>query len=79
MQFVRKVYDPDSQPCAKCKGPMRVIALVQEPEVIGHGLMQLMLWQPEPLRAVERTPPQRTERSSHAPRPFTYHRVPDIA
>ena len=32
-QVIRKVYQADPLECPKCKGPMRVIALMEAPEI----------------------------------------------
>ena len=40
--------------CPKCKGPMRIIALIDDPPVVQRILEHLGLWQPE---ASERSPP----------------------
>jgi hypothetical protein len=40
--------------CPKCKGPMRVIALMEDPKVIRRILEHLVRWAPQ---ATERGPP----------------------
>jgi hypothetical protein len=47
-RLIRKVYEADPQECPKCKGPMRVIALIEEPEIIRRILEHLGCWAPEP-------------------------------
>lgn len=76
-RLIRKVYEADPLECPKCKGPMRVIALIDDPAVVWRILEHLGRWAPEP---AERGPP------AHAPDwprnaviPLTYHAVPDIA
>ena len=62
----------------KCKGPMRVISLIEDSEVIRRILRHLGLWAPQ-------QPPQRIhgppapELAGSSPNVLTYHPVPDIA
>ena len=59
------------------KGPMRVIALIDDPPVMRRILEHLGRWQPE---AMERSPPAPPEAwPSNASFALTYHPVPDIA
>lgn len=53
-RLIRKVYEADPLVCPKCHGPMRVIALIEDPGVVRAILTHLGLWQPE---APERAPP----------------------
>jgi len=53
-RLIRKVYEADPLECPKCKGPMRVIALIEDPGVIRRILEHLGLWAPLP---TERSPP----------------------
>jgi hypothetical protein len=53
-RLIRKVYEADPLECPKCKGPMRVIALIEDPGVIRRILEHLGLWAP---LATERSPP----------------------
>ena len=56
---------------------MRVIALIDDPQVIRRILEHLGLWVPE---APERGPPrQAPEWPANALIPLTYHPLPDIA
>jgi len=66
-RLIRKVYDADPLECPKCQGPMRIIALIDDPHVVRRILEHLGLWQPE---AMERSPPQasRAVRASHRAR-----------
>ena len=52
-QLIRKVYEADPLECPKCKGPMRIIALIDDPPVVRRILEHLGLWEPE---ATERSP-----------------------
>jgi len=53
-RLIRKVYEADPLVCPKCQGPMRVIALIEDPAVVRAILAYLGLWQPQ---ALERAPP----------------------
>jgi len=76
-RLIRKVYQADPLECPKCKGPMRIIALIDDPGVIRRILEHLGLWAPE---ASERSPPLAPEAwPANAVIPLTYHPVPDIA
>ena len=52
-RLIRKVYEVDPLECPRCKGPMRVIALIEDPGVIRRILDYLELWAP---LATERSP-----------------------
>ena len=76
-RLIRKVYEADPVECPKRKGPMRVIALIEEPEIIRRILEQLGCWAPD---SAGRDPPwQAPEWPANAVIPLTYHAVPDIA
>ncbi len=47
-RLIRKVYESDPLVCPKCKGPMRVIALIDDPAVVRRILEHLGRWVPEP-------------------------------
>ena len=76
-RLIRKVYEADPLVCPKCKGPMRVIALIDDPGVVRRILEHLGRWAPEPS---ERGPPaQAPDWPRNAVIPITDHPVPDIA
>jgi hypothetical protein len=76
-RLIRKVYEADPLECPKCKGPMRVIALIEDPGIIRRILEHLGLWAPLP---TERSPPvDPASWPPYASLPLTYHPVPDIA
>ena len=76
-RLIRKVYEADPLECPKCKGPMRAIALIDDPGVIRRILEHLGRWTPA---ASERGPPGPAPQwPLNAVIPLTYHRVPDIA
>ena len=77
-RLIRKVYEADPLECPKCKGPMRVFALIEDPGVIRRilehlGLCGLRRGRNEVRRWVPRPGPV------HASQLLTYHPVPDIA
>ncbi len=55
--------------CPKCKGPMRVIALIDDPHVVRRILNHLGRWAPAPA----------PEWPANAVLPLTYHPLPGIA
>ncbi|MGH8767803.1 MAG: hypothetical protein ACREVT_06410, partial [Burkholderiales bacterium] len=76
-RLIRKVYEADPLECPKCRGRMRVIALIDDPTVTRRILEHLGCWAPEPS---ERGPPgQAPDWPANAVIPLTYHPVPDIA
>ncbi len=76
-RLIRKVYEADPLKCPKCKAPMRVIALIDDPHVVRRILEHLGRWAPE---AMERGPPvPASEWPANAVLPLTYHPLPDIA
>ena len=87
-RLIRKVYEADSSSNARRDGggalsslpghgPMRIIALIDDPPVVRRILEHLGLWQPE---AMERSPPLPPEAwPLNSVLPMTYHPVPDIA
>ena len=75
-RLIKKVYEVDPLECPRCKGPMRVIALINDAGVVQRILKHLGLWVP---RQNERTPPAGIEAALPADNVLTYHSVPDIA
>jgi hypothetical protein len=74
--LIRKVYEADPLECPKCKGPMRVNALIEDPGVIRRIFKHLALW--APLRTERSRPPSPASWPRHADLPLTYDPVPDI-
>src|SRR6267378_1760106 len=77
-RLIHKVYEIDPLECPRCKGPMRVIVLIDDAAVIRKILSHLGLWAPQP------APRTLIGQSAHDPpgqaKPvLTYHPVPDIA
>jgi len=76
-RLIRKVYEADPLECPKCKGPMRIIALIDDPLVVRRILEHLGQRPPE---AMERSPPMPPEAwPVNSVLPMTNHPVPDIA
>ena len=76
-RLIRKVYEADPLECPKCKGPMRIIALIDDPGVVRRILEHLGRWAPE---ATGRDPPaQVPDWPPTAVIPLTYHAVTEIA
>ncbi len=75
-RLIHKVYEVDPLICPVCKGPMRVIALIEDPDVIRRILTHLGRWAPREEARRERAPPGKSERAGVE---LTYHPVPDIA
>ncbi len=77
-RLIHKVYEVDPLECPRCKGPMRVIALIEDKAVIRKILTHLGLWVPQTTAGSGPAPP-----AADPPRPaaslLTYHPVPDIA
>lgn len=77
-RLIHKVYEVDPLECPKCKGPMRVIALIDDAAVIRKILRHLGLWVPQVAAGSGPGPP-----AAAPPRPaaqiLTYHPVPEIA
>ncbi len=75
--MIRKVYEANPLECPKCQGPMRVIALIDDPAVVRRILEHVGRWAPDP--AARAPPEQAPEWPANAVIPLTYHPVPDIA
>ena len=63
-QMVQKVYNADPLECPKCHGPMRIISVIEDTEVIKKILKHLDLWD------IRNNSPPVQERSQHSE--FTY-------
>ena len=48
-QLIKKVYEADPLICPRCGGGMRIIALIDQPEVIEKILTHLELWPYAPM------------------------------
>ena len=77
-RLIHKVYEVDPLKCPKCKGPMRVIALIDDKAVIRKILRHLGLWAPQQTPRTQIGPPAHDPPGQFTP-VLTYHPVPDIA
>jgi len=77
-RLIHKVYEDDPLECPRCKGPMRVIALIDDAAVIRKILSHLGLWAPQQARGRQPGQPAHDPPVPSTP-VLTYHPVPDIA
>jgi len=77
-RLIHKVYEVDPLECPRSKGPMRVIALIDDAAVIRKILGHLGLWAPQPASKTGSGPPAPDPPGQSKP-VLTYHAVPDIA
>ncbi len=80
-RLIYKVYEIDPLECPRCKGPMKVIALIDDPSVVRRILKHLHLWSPVERFKPARGPPDAARGAVDiAPQAeLSYHPVPDIA
>ena len=82
-RLIHKVYEVDPLVCPKCHGPMKVIALIDDVDVIERILKHLGIWAPRQNAPQYERPPPRGGPESGATKPapnvLTYHPVPEIA
>lgn len=48
-RLMRKIYEADPLECFKCHGPMRVIALIDDPRVVTPSPSTWERWEPLPI------------------------------
>jgi hypothetical protein len=62
-RLIQKIYEVDPLTCPKCRGPMRVISFIENPEVVKKILKHLGLWEvkPRPPPRIAKAPPLLTE------------------
>ena len=80
-RLIYKVYEIDPLECPKCKGPMQVIALIDDPAVVRRILTHLHLWSPAKRYIPARGPPYVAPECAQGEplNEHSYHPVPDIA
>jgi hypothetical protein len=59
-RLIKKVYEADPLICPRCKGPLKIISLIDTPKVIEKILRHLKLWD-----RPERAPPPPPPRTLH--------------
>lgn len=76
-RLIQKVYEVDPLECTRCCATLRIIALIDDADVIEHILEHLTVWDPppEPRSATGPDPPVPKGETL----PFTYHPVPNVA
>jgi len=76
-RLIQKVYEVDPLACVNCGSNMRIIALIDDVDVVERILKHLKVWDPQPDTLTPAGPdpplPQGETLS------LTYHPVPDIA
>ena len=77
-RLIHKVYEVDPLECPKCKGPMRVISLIDDKAIIRKILTHLGLWVAQIATGRGPGPPAPDPPAQSKP-VLTYHPVPDIA
>ena len=77
-RLIHKVYEVDPLECPRCRGPMRVIALIEDMAVIRKILSHLGLWAPRETPKTQVGPPAH-DPPGQTSAVLTYHPVPDIA
>jgi hypothetical protein len=75
-RLIRKVYEADPLECPKCKGPMHVIALIEDPGVIRRILEHSGRWA---AASEGKRSAARFRELVPVSLPLTYHPVPDVA
>ncbi|MBW1955388.1 MAG: hypothetical protein JRI83_06640 [Deltaproteobacteria bacterium] len=43
--LIQKIYEVDPLTCPKCQGKMRVVAFIEDPDVVNKILKHLNLWE----------------------------------
>lgn len=77
-RLIHKVYEVDPLECPRCRGPMRVIALIEDKAVVRKILTHLRLWMPQ-VEAGRGPSPPAADSPGPAAQILTYRPVPDIA
>ena len=82
-RLIHKVHEVDPLVCARCDGLMKVIALIDDAQVMERILTHLGIWAPrQSAPQYERPPPRggpQTDATERAPDVLTCQPVPDIA
>jgi hypothetical protein len=59
--LIQKIYELDPLTCPKCQGKMRIIAFIEDPEIVKKIIKHLALW------AQKATPPPKANAPPMAP------------
>ena len=76
-RLIQKVYEVDPLECRHCGGALRIIALIDDADVIERILKHLDRWNPTPETITSAGPDPPLPEGETLP--LTYHPVPDIA
>ncbi len=76
-RLIQKVYKVDPLECANCGATMRIIALIDDADVIERILRHLNVWEPPPDPVIPKGPDPPWPHGETLP--LTYHPVPDSA
>lgn len=76
-RLIQKVYEVDPLECSHCGGALRIIALIDDGDVIERILRHLNVWDPTPEALASTGPDPPLPKGETLP--LTYHPVPDIA
>ncbi len=72
-----QIYEVDPLECPNCGTAMRIIALIEDGDVIERILKHLNVWDPQPKTIAPAGPDPPWPQGETIP--LTYHPVPDIA
>ncbi|MCP4042876.1 MAG: hypothetical protein GY731_13120 [Gammaproteobacteria bacterium] len=77
-RLIKQIYEVDPMLCPKCGGEMRIMAIIEEDEVIEKILRHLKLWDPRP---PSQAPPleEGEDWPVNSQIPLVYSPLPDIA
>ena len=76
-RLIQKVYEVDPLECVNCGSNMRIIALIDNVDVVERILRHLDQWDPQPDTLTPAGPDPPSPQGETLP--LTYHPVPDIA
>ena len=76
-RLIQKVYEVDPLECASCGSNMRIIAFIDDTDVIERILKHLNVWDPPPNTLTPTGPDPPLPQGETLP--LTYHALPDIA
>ena len=71
-RLIQKIYEVDPLTCPKCSGPMKVISVIEDQDIIKKILKHLGLWEvhpPQERRVKPRPPPRMAKTQPHHTEP----------